>query len=104
MKYFDRLYTWNGERIRVIIAGDVVALPIQGWSLDGFGRSISEDWLVHSGKLPGPIRRRTALAGAIVRALDARAADLPVPDPGACRMCKGSGKGRPLEEKLGGAA
>ena len=53
-------FSWSGELFRVVVAGDVVALPSEHWSGSGYGQEISEDWLLHSGELPkrGPTRRR----------------------------------------------
>jgi hypothetical protein len=64
-------YTWNGNEYRVVVAEDVVSLPghagAPGWSMGGFGASISEEWLLHEGRLPGRVAERRALA-AMVRA------------------------------------
>ena len=86
----DTRYTWRGDVLRVVITGDVIALPMEGWSREGFGRHISADWLLHSGELPGPKARREALAAAIVRALDKHWSGVPALAPDACRFCKGT--------------
>lgn len=71
----EHRFSWNGDTIRVVIAGDVIALPDERWSMGGFGDSISVEWLLHEAKIPGPAPRRRALAACIVRALEARAGD-----------------------------
>jgi hypothetical protein len=62
----------DGDPVRVVIAGDVIALPEDGWSLGGFGRSISEEWLLTQArpKIPGTARRRLVLATCIRAALE----------------------------------
>lgn len=59
----------HNNLIRVVIAEDVVALPNQGWSGAGYGRLISEDWLLHSANPPLPRKGRKALAAVIAEAL-----------------------------------
>ena len=86
----DIRYTWRGDVLRVVITGDVIALPLEGWARGGFGRRISADWLLHSGDLPGPKARREALAAAIVRALDQHWSGAPAPARDACRFCQGT--------------
>lgn len=63
-------FRWNGDDIRVIVSGDVLSLPDERWSMGGFGSSISVEWLLHEGRLPGQKARRDALAECLVRALD----------------------------------
>jgi hypothetical protein len=49
---------------------DVVAMPREHWSGEGYGRHISEEWLLGSGGLPKGMRnRRRILAYLIRRAL-----------------------------------
>lgn len=60
----------GGQEVRVVIVGDVVALPDERWSLGGFGNGITAGWLLGNAKLPGPASRKRALANAIVAALD----------------------------------
>ena len=50
----------------------MVALPDEGWSYPGFGRFISEEWLLSQPRtrLPGNKARRVRLAYCIARALD----------------------------------
>lgn len=94
-------FQWRGDVIRVVVAGDVLALPLEFWSLGGFGQTISVEWLLHEGKLPGPKARREALAHCLVRALDAHhkrvivaAGDGDTTPRGPsvrCSTCKGSG-------------
>jgi hypothetical protein len=62
----------DGDPVRVVIAGDVIALPEEGWSLGGFGRHISEEWLLTQArpKIPGTARRRLVLATCIRAALE----------------------------------
>ena len=61
-------------RVRVVIADDVIALPLHGWSCYGFGRSIDADWLLLSAHfaLPGDQAARRILANCIVDALEDR--------------------------------
>ncbi len=96
-------FRWRGDEIRVVVAGDVLALPDERWSMGNFGTSISVEWLLHSGKLPGSKLHREGLAACLVRALaehhkmapEGSAVDLQratihgpqVP----CRACGGSG-------------
>lgn len=101
-------YNWRGEDFRILVAGDVVSLPGSagraGWSMGGFGASISEEWLMHEGALPGPIVRRRALASMIVRALASHAGRSPGASGDAdrvprgpftrCPTCNGEGSGR----------
>jgi hypothetical protein len=63
------LFTHQGEPIRVVIAGDVLALPDERWSMGGFGSSISVEWLLHEARLPGTKARRNVLAFCLVHAL-----------------------------------
>lgn len=63
-------YAVDGSEYRVVISGDVVALPDENWSGGGYGTGISEEWLFHSGNLPkGPRNRRRLWAYMIRRAL-----------------------------------
>jgi hypothetical protein len=68
-------FHWRGDIVRVVVAHDVLALPGSagrpGWSMGGFGESITVEWLLHEGGLPGPKARREALADMLVRALAA---------------------------------
>lgn len=74
MKTSEHRYLWNGDDIRVIVAGDVVSIPgtagRPGWSMGGFGASIDQPWLLSEGGLPGPKPRRLALCEMIVRSLE----------------------------------
>lgn len=65
-------FSADGDRIRVVIAGDVIALPEEGWSYGGFGEYISEEWLMTQPvpKIPGNARRRKVLVAAIRAAMD----------------------------------
>lgn len=69
MNTSDHRFAWRGEAIRVVVAGDVLALPLQGWSRGGFGTSIEAGWLLREGGLPGGAEKRRALAEALVRSL-----------------------------------
>lgn len=71
----------GGDLIRVLIFDDTIALPSEGWAHDGFGLSISVDWLLHSARhpLPGSKARRVALARVVVTALWGHHHDTPVP-------------------------
>lgn len=73
MKFCDYRFLFQGDELRVLIAGDVVSLPgyagKAGWSMGGFGPHISEDWLLAEGDLPGSRARRAALASMLVRAV-----------------------------------
>lgn len=69
MKTSDLRYSWHGEVIRVVVAGDVLALPDERWSMGGFGTSITEEWLLHEARLPGTKVRKKVLASVLVRAL-----------------------------------
>jgi hypothetical protein len=69
--WLEYRYTWRATEIRVLVAGDVLALPLHGWSMGGFGASISIEWLEHDGRLPGSSAdERRALASCLVRSLD----------------------------------
>ena len=61
----------KGDYVRVIVVGDVIALPDYHWSKGYFGRSISVEWLLHDGELPGALPQRKMLAGFIVKGLEA---------------------------------
>lgn len=67
------VYSWQGERFRVAVAGDVVALPDEHWSAGGFGDGISEHWLLAGGDggpawwFPGKTRSRKRLLAYLVR-------------------------------------
>lgn len=69
MKATEYRYTWEGEEIRVIVAGDVLALPGDRWSMGGFGCSISAEWLRYEAKLPEKGRRREALISCLIASL-----------------------------------
>ena len=73
MKVSEHRFSWEGEEIRVIVAGDVLALPAERWSLGGFGCTIDVPWLLHEGGLPGRkgSERRRVLARCLVQALHA---------------------------------
>lgn len=69
------LYTFkqkNTDEQRVIVCGDVIALPFENWCMGGFGSSISVEWLMHERRfLPGRSKGfRLELAEMVVRALD----------------------------------
>lgn len=73
-RFTDHRFSVDGEVIRVVVAGDVLALPHSGWSYSGFGQSISVDWLLTQPRqpLPGKTKaRRELLARCLVQALDA---------------------------------
>lgn len=74
-------YTWNGDDFRVVVAGDVVSIPghagAPGWSMGGFGPSISEEWLLHEGGLPGARAKKRALALMVQRSLAAAHGEIP---------------------------
>ena len=70
MKVSDVRFLWRGDEIRVLVVGDVLALPNEEWSCGGFARSITVEWLLHETKLPGVKERKRALADCLVRALD----------------------------------
>lgn len=61
-----------GDSIRVVIAGDVIALPEEGWSYGGFGRHISEEWLLTQPRprIPGTKARRKMLVACVRAALE----------------------------------
>lgn len=60
-------YTYEGEEHRVVVAGDVVALPNEQWCGEGYGTGISEEWLFHSGGLPKAPRDRQRLWAYLIR-------------------------------------
>lgn len=66
-------YSYQGERLRVVVASDVVALPDENWSAGGFGDGISEHWLLNGGHggpdwwFPGKTRNRKRLLAYLVR-------------------------------------
>lgn len=65
-------YTWEGEVFRVVVTGDVVALPDEHWSCGNFGTMISEEWLLGGGSIPFPGKtkaRRRLLAYFVRHAL-----------------------------------
>lgn len=89
MKATEHRFTWNGDEYRVVVADDVVSIPghagAPGWSMGGFGGSISEEWLLHEGRLPGTRPKQRALATMIRRALAAHhASAVPLPP---CVLC-----------------
>lgn len=66
----DYRYSFDGEVFRVVVAGDVIALPNEEWSYAGFGSSISEEWLLGSGnvqRFPGRSKGRKRLLAYFVR-------------------------------------
>lgn len=70
----DLRYRLDGDLVRVVIAGDVIALPMPagraGWSMSGFGAYIDVGWLLAEGALPGKTKaRREALAKILIAAL-----------------------------------
>ena len=71
MKASEYVYTWEGEEIRVVVAGDVLVLPGDRWSMGGFGCSISAEWLRHEAELPAKGRRRDVLISCLIASLDA---------------------------------
>ena len=71
MRAAEYRFSWRGDTIRVVVAGDVLSLPDERWSMGGFGHPITREWLAHEGRLPGPKARRDALASCLIRALDA---------------------------------
>ena len=68
----DYRFSYGGEVIRVIVAGDVLALPGEGWALGGFGQHISVEWLLTQPRhrLPGRKARWELLATCRMRALE----------------------------------
>lgn len=66
----------DGDLVRVVVAGDVVSIvgsadnARDSWSMGGFGRGISVEWMLHSGDLRGNLKRRRLLAECVVRALE----------------------------------
>lgn len=104
MQVSEHRWLWRGDDIRVIVAGDVVAIPghagSPGWSMGGFGADISQEWLLHEGGLPGPKARRLALIDMIRRSLAAHHTDTPAAGDGRerargpwerCAACNGDG-------------
>lgn len=71
MKAAQYLYLWRGNRIRVVVAGDVIALPEERWSFGNFGLFADYEWLLHEARLPGPHVRRRVLADVCARSLAA---------------------------------
>lgn len=69
MRTSEFMFSWQGEEIRVVVVGDVLALPSEHWSCGGFGSHISVEWLLHEARLPGLKSRRAMLADCLVRAL-----------------------------------
>lgn len=67
----------NSDWQRVIVVGDVLALPYEFWCMGGFGTSISVDWLMHEPRfLPGRSKSfRLELAAMLERALELAHAD-----------------------------
>lgn len=58
----------GGDRYLLVVVGDVVALPDANWSGQGYGSSISVEWMLHSGRLPRhwTATKRAALARVVV--------------------------------------
>tara|TARA_Y100000310_G_C19943165_1_gene473494 strand:+ start:127 stop:375 length:249 start_codon:yes stop_codon:yes gene_type:complete len=76
MATFDRTYEIGGSRYRIVIVGDVIAAPYQGWSDGGYGVSVCKRWLEDrfTSGFPIPALKqnkvvRAALAEAIVQAM-----------------------------------
>lgn len=65
-----RIQQKNTDWQRVIVFGDVLALPYEFWCMGGFGTSIEVNWLLRNGKLPGSLDKRKELAAILVQALD----------------------------------
>lgn len=66
----DHRYRWEGEAFRVVVAGDVVSLPRENWSGEGYGHAISEEWLFHERtriRFPGATKARRRLLAYMVR-------------------------------------
>lgn len=75
-RFTERRYSWQGDEYRVLVAGDVVSIPTHagsssGWSMAGFGPSISIEWLLHDGRLPGSKTKQRALAQMVCATLAA---------------------------------
>lgn len=68
MKSGEYRFRENGNEYRVIVAGNVIALPDERWSMGGFGATITTEWLLSNGRLPKV--RAKLLAHIIVRALE----------------------------------
>lgn len=96
----DYRFNWRGDVLRVVVLDDCVALPMERWAGEGYGRSISVEWLLGNARLPGPKARKEALAQAIVEALRLHHADAPPPPLDDCRCCRGTGKARPASVPL----
>lgn len=64
-----RVSMGSGEQLRVVVMGDILALPDLLWCKGGFGRTISVHWLVAEAGLPGSAQRRRKLAEILVNAL-----------------------------------
>jgi len=43
---FDRTYEIDGSRYRIVIVGDVIAAPYQGWSDCGYGSPPNRGWFL----------------------------------------------------------
>lgn len=71
MRAGEYLFAIDGETFRAVVAGDVVALPDERWSMGHFSTGISVEWMLHSGRLPGSAARRRVLARVVVAALEA---------------------------------
>lgn len=76
-QHADLRWMVNGDIVRVVIAGDVLALPDDGWSWGGFGLSITPGWLMEldgryngRGKLPGQEWKRQRAAAILSASLD----------------------------------
>jgi hypothetical protein len=69
VKASEYLYSWEGEEIRVVVAGDLLALPGDRWSMGGFGQEISAEWLRSQGRIPAKGRRREALISCLIASL-----------------------------------
>lgn len=76
----DLRYSYQGEEFRVIVAGDVIALPYERWSLGHFGQGIDIVWLLAEAQLPGRSKARRQLLAELVRTALAHAHGYTVTD------------------------
>jgi hypothetical protein len=67
---WDAIYAHDDEQFRVVVLNGVVAVPYDGWSGDGYGSSISLEWMHHEGVLSKlPKARRQVVAELVRRGL-----------------------------------